>query len=163
LCGVAVSGEGDGSGKEIEAVYGLGDTEGLGRVMGLGMEMGWWREKGWEGRLVGKGEGFVVRWAGGTWASEGDGFGDGDGLGEMSLGREMGCGRGMDLGSEIGWGLEMGWGKEHDTVTGWMPFSKCAQTETHIRVHKTHKSENSVSATFHSVHLVDTKILQRYG
>jgi len=51
-------------GKEIEAVYGLGDTEGLGRVMGLGMEMGWWREKGWGGRLVGKGEGFVVRWAG---------------------------------------------------------------------------------------------------
>ena len=62
--GVAVSGEGDGLGKEIGAAYGLGDTEGLGRVMGLGMEMGWWREKGWGGRLVGKGKEFAGRWAG---------------------------------------------------------------------------------------------------
>ena len=80
-CGVAVSGEGDGLGKEIWAVYGLGYTEGLGRVMCLGMEMGWWREKGGEEDWLGREKSLQGDVLGGTWASEGDGFGDGDGLG----------------------------------------------------------------------------------
>ena len=80
------------------------------------------------------------------------------------MGREMGCGRGMDLGSEMGWGSRwVGEGSTTQLQAGCPSLSAHRQKHKQTRVHKTHKSENSISAMFHSVHLVDTKILQRYG
>jgi len=75
---------------------------------------------------------------------DGDGLGEGDGLGG---GRWGWGGRWVWVGRWV-WGGK--WVGEEDGLgaglfTGWMPFTECAQTDTHTQ---THKSENSISASF---------------